>query len=82
MKRIFISILLATTGISQSPEIRKFSQQVDESFGKEKVDAINNLVFYRSNHPEFYDENKKILLESLSLADSLKYAEGLFDSLV
>ena len=80
MKKIFISILLATTGISQSPEIRKFSQQVDESFGKEKVDAINNLVFYRSNHPEFYDENKKILLESLSLADSLKYAEGRVDS--
>ncbi len=79
MKKIFISILLIATGISQSPEIRKFSQQIETSFGKEKVDAINNLVFHRGS-PEFHNENRKLLLESLSLADSLKYAEGRVDS--
>ena len=81
MKKIFISILLIATGISQSPEIRKFSQQIETSFGKEKVDAINNLVFHRGS-PEFHNENRKLLLESLSLSDSLKYAEGRVDSLL
>jgi len=80
MKKIFISIVLVGLCSSQSPEIRKYNQDVKTSFGKEKVDAINNLLFYRSYKPEFHDENRKLTLESLSLADSLKYAEGRVDS--
>jgi len=80
MKKIFISIVLVGLCSSQSPEIRKYNQDVKRSFGKEKVDAINNLLFYRGYKPEFHDENRKLTLESLSLADSLKYAEGRVDS--
>jgi len=80
MKKIFISIVVVSLCSSQSPEIRKYNQDVKTSFGKEKVDAINNLVFYRGGKPEFHDKNRKLLLKSLSLADSLKYAEGRVDS--
>ena len=80
MEKIFISILLVNLCIGQSPEIRRYNQDIKTSFGKEKVDAINNLVFHRGGKPEFRNENRKLLLESLSLADSLKYAEGRVDS--
>ena len=80
MKKIFISVVLVGICSSQSPEIRKYNHDVKTSFGKEKVDAINNLLFYRGGKPEFHDVNRKLLLKSLSLADSLKYAEGRVDS--
>jgi serine phosphatase RsbU (regulator of sigma subunit) len=80
MKKIFISVVLVSLCSSQSPEVRKYKQDIKTSFGKEKVDAINNLVSHRGGIPEFHDENRKLILESLSLADSLKYAEGRVDS--
>ena len=80
MKKVFILIVLLSLCDGQSPEIRKYNQEVKTTSGREKIDAINNLARHRGGQPEFHDENRKLLLESLFLADSLKYAEGRVDS--
>ena len=40
MKKIIISIVLVSLCRSQSPEVRKYKQDIKTSFGKEKVEPI------------------------------------------
>ena len=80
MKQIISIVLLLGFALAQNPEIRQFKRNVQSSTGKTKVDAINNLMFWRAGTPEFHDENRMLILEAIALADSLKYAEGRVDS--
>ena len=79
MKQALSILLFLSTSLAQQPEIRKYKSELKTASGKEKVNVINNLLTYR-NAPEFFGENKKLAIEAIALADSLKYAEGRVDS--
>ena len=76
MNRILAYLFLIGFVLAQNPEIRQYKREIKTATGKEKVDAINNLMSWRGSRPEFHDENRKLILEAISLADSLKYAQG------
>ena len=76
MNRILAYLFLIGFVLAQNPEIRQYKREIKTATGKEKVDANNNLMSWFGSRPEFHDENRKLILEAISLADSLKYAQG------
>ena len=79
MKQALRIFVFFSTVLAQNVEIRQYKQKLKTATGKERVDVINNLLSLR-NVPEFRGANKALAREAISLADSLKYAEGRVDS--